>query len=245
MVTRPAYGDGDSKPVTLTATASYNGGEVVTKTVEVTVKEQTRSVPDGAYAAVTFLSDGATTNGKIGEALYESATDEQQLLLVQRDVTAATRLSSPTPIPRACVTRMCCKSKDGDKFYMIATDLKVSSQGWGQNQQYGSLKLEAWESTDMVNWTRTNADGNGDTGIKVNADNMGMTWAPEAFWDDDAELLCGVLVLPREYTDDTRATAVKSSKTNGAYNILVMATTRDFKTFTPAEKWQDTQLLPH
>ena len=34
-----------------------------------------RSVPDGAYAAVTFLSDEATTNGKIGEALYESATD--------------------------------------------------------------------------------------------------------------------------------------------------------------------------
>ena len=34
------YGDGDSKPVTLTATASYNGGEKVTKTIEVTVKRE-------------------------------------------------------------------------------------------------------------------------------------------------------------------------------------------------------------
>lgn len=91
----------------------------------------------------------------------------------------------------------------------------------------------------MVNWTRTNAE-DGDTGIKVNADNMGMTWAPEAFWDDALNSYV-VFWSSREYTDDTRATAVKSSKTNGAYNILVMATTRDFKTFTPAEKWQDTQ----
>ncbi len=26
------------------------------------------------------------------------------------------------------------------QVYLIATDLKVSSLGWGQNQQYGSLK---------------------------------------------------------------------------------------------------------
>ena len=238
VVTRPAYGDGDSKPVTLTATASYNGGEVVTKTVEVTVKEQTRSVPDGAYAAVTFLSDAATTNGKIGEALYESATDGNNFF-------SFSEINSGNPVivsntdTKGLRDPYVLKSKDGDKFYMIATDLKVSSQGWGQNQQYGSLKLEAWESTDMVNWTRTNAE-DGDTGIKVNADNMGMTWAPEAFWDDALNSYV-VFWSSREYTDDTRATAVKSSKTNGAYNILVMATTRDFKTFTPAEKWQDTQ----
>ena len=57
IINRPAYGDGDSKPVTLTATASYNGGEKVTKTIEVTVKEKTRIAPDTGYAAVTFESD--------------------------------------------------------------------------------------------------------------------------------------------------------------------------------------------
>ncbi|WP_318644532.1 MULTISPECIES: Ig-like domain-containing protein [Bifidobacterium] len=238
VVTRPAYGDGDSKPVTLTATASYNGGEKVTKTVEVTVKEKTREVPDGAYAAVTFLSDAATTNGKIGEALYESATDGNNFFSF-KEINGSNPVIVSNTDTKGLRDPYVLKSKDGDKFYMIATDLKVSSQGWGQNQQYGSLKLEAWESTDMVNWTRTNAE-DGDTGIKVNADNMGMTWAPEAFWSDELNSYV-VFWSSREYTDATRKTAVKSSKTGNAYNILVMATTRDFRTFTPAEKWQDTQ----
>nr|WP_241520219.1 Ig-like domain-containing protein [Bifidobacterium catulorum] len=238
IVTRPAYGDGDSKPVKLTATASYKGGEKVTKTVDVVVKEKTRSVPDGAYAAVTFLSDDATTDGKVGEALYESATDGNNFFSF-KEINKSNPVIVSNTDTKGLRDPYVLKSKDGDKFYMIATDLKVSSQGWGQNQQYGSLKLEAWESTDMVNWTRTNAE-DGDTGIKVNADNMGMTWAPEAFWSDELNSYV-VFWSSREYTDATRKTAVKSSKTNGAYNILVMATTRDFKTFTPAQKWQDTQ----
>ena len=238
VVTRPAYGNGDSKPVTLTATASYNGGEAVTKTVQVSVKEHTRSVPDGAYASVTFLSDAATTNGKVGEALYESATDGNNFFSFSEINNSNPVIVSNTDT-KGLRDPYVLKSKDGDKFYMIATDLKVSSMGWGQNQQYGSLKLEAWESTDMVNWIRTNA-GDGDTGIKVNADNMGMTWAPEAFWDDQLNSYV-VFWSSREYTDDTRSTAVKSTATGNAYNILVMATTRDFKTFTPAQKWQDTQ----
>ncbi|KFI95748.1 Ig-like domain-containing protein [Bifidobacterium stellenboschense] len=238
VVTRPAYGDGDSKPVTLTATASYNGGEKVTKTVEVTVKEKTRSVPDGAYASVTFLSDSATTNGKIGEALYESATDGNNFFSF-KEINGSDPVIVSNTDTKGLRDPYVLKSHDGDKFYMIATDLKVSSQGWGQNQQYGSLKLEAWESTDMVNWTRTNAE-DGDTGIKVNADNMGMTWAPEAFWDDDLNAYV-VFFSSREYTDGTRSTAVKSSKTGGAYNIVMMAITRDFKSYTPVQKWQDTQ----
>ncbi len=35
----------------------------------------------------------------------------------------------------------------------------------------------------MVNWTRTNGE-DGNSGITVNTPNVGMTWAPEAFWDD-------------------------------------------------------------
>lgn len=30
----------------------------------------------------------------------------------------------------------------------------------------------------MMNWTRTNGDGNG--GITINTPNAGMTWAPES-----------------------------------------------------------------
>ena len=67
------------------------------------------------------------------------------------------------------------RSHEGDKYYLIATDLKVSSMGWSQNQVNGSRKVEVYESTDMMNWTRTNGDGNG--GITINTPNAGMTWA--------------------------------------------------------------------
>src|SRR5699024_12488544 len=37
----------------------------------------------------------------------------------------------------------------------------------------------------MVHWERTNGDGNG--AIPVNRPEAGMTWAPEAYWDDDLQ----------------------------------------------------------
>ena len=107
------------------------------------------------------------------------------------------------------------RSHEGDKYYLIATDLKVSSMGWSQNQVNGSRKVEVYESTDMMNWTRTNGDGNG--GITINTPNAGMTWAPEAYWDDDLNAYV-VFFSSRMFTDDTRTTPVKNDKTgNSSY----------------------------
>src|SRR5690625_2711000 len=46
------------------------------------------------------------------------------------------------------------RSKEGDKFYMIATDLKIDGLpgGFKTAQISGSRYLEIWESTDLVNW---------------------------------------------------------------------------------------------
>lgn len=237
VVTRPAYGEGDVT-VTLTATASKDGTTITSEPVKITVKEHTRTVPDEAYASVTFLSDDATTNGKIGEALYESATDGN-------DFFSFSEINNTDPVivsdadTKGLRDPYVLKSHDGDKYYMIATDLKVSDQGWSENQQYGSLKIEAWESTDMVNWTRTNAE-DGDTGITINSANAGMTWAPEAVWDDSLNAYV-VFFSTREYTDDTRSEAVVSDKTGSAYNEVWYVITRDFKTYTcPPVQWQDT-----
>src|SRR5690625_6688410 len=50
---------------------------------------------------------------------------------------------------------------------MIATDLCIGcGTGWDEAQSEGSLKVNVWESTDLVTWERTNGDGNG--GIEVN-----------------------------------------------------------------------------
>ena len=239
IVTRPAYGQGDSKKVSLTATAKADNGRTVSRSVDVVVKEKPRSAPNVGYAAVTFLSDANTTGGKIGEALYESATSTER-----NDFFSFSPINNGDPVitSKTDTTGLrdpyVLRSHDGDEYYMIATDLKVSRQGWGQNQQYGSLKIEAWKSKDMVNWTRTNADDGSDAGIVVNSPNQGMTWAPEAFWDDALNAYV-VFFSSRAYTDGSRSTAVTGKK-GSPYNIVRYAITRDFKTFTPAKDWQDT-----
>ncbi len=48
------------------------------------------------------------------------------------------------------------RSPEGDKFYLIATDLRMyqnSSGSWDQVQRHGSKSVMVWESTDLVNWT--------------------------------------------------------------------------------------------
>ena len=239
IVTRPAYGQGDSKKVSLTATAKADNGRTVSRSVDVVVREKPRSAPNVGYAAVTFLSDANTTGGKIGEALYESATSTER-----NDFFSFSPINNGDPVitSKTDTTGLrdpyVLRSHDGDEYYMIATDLKVSRQGWGQNQQYGSLKIEAWKSRDMVNWTRTNADDRSDAGIVVNSPNQGMTWAPEAFWDDALNAYV-VFFSSRAYTDGSRSTAINGKK-GSPYNIVRYAITRDFRTFTPAKDWQDT-----
>ena len=239
IVTRPAYGQGDSKKVSLTATAKADNGRTVSRSVDVVVKEKPRSAPNVGYAAVTFLSDANTTGGKIGEALYESATSTER-----NDFFSFSPINNGDPVitSKTDTTGLrdpyVLRSHDGDEYYMIATDLKVSRQGWGQNQQYGSLKIEAWKSRDMVNWTRTNADDGSNAGIVVNSPNQGMTWAPEAFWDDALNAYV-VFFSSRAYTDGSRSTAINGKK-GSPYNIVRYAITRDFRTFTPAKDWQDT-----
>src|SRR5699024_9882693 len=47
------------------------------------------------------------------------------------------------------------RSPDGDRFFLIATDLKIDGRpdGFAGAQQNGSLAVEVWESTDLVNWS--------------------------------------------------------------------------------------------
>lgn len=216
----------------LTATASYNGGEKVTKTIEVTVKEKTRIAPDTGYAAVTFESD---SNG--GEKARVASTEKNDFF------TFKTRNNGQAVLTNDADTgglrdMFVLRSHEGDKYYLIATDLKVSSMGWSQNQVNGSRKVEVYESTDMMNWTRTNGDGNG--GITINTPNAGMTWAPEAYWDDDLNAYV-VFFSSRMFTDDTRTTPVKNDKTgNSSYAQVRYAITRDFVNFTEPQMWQDT-----
>lgn len=69
------------------------------------------------------------------------------------------------------------RSKDNDKFYLIATDLSIHlNPDWGRAQTAASQSIVIWESTDLVNWTAPRL-------VKVAPDNAGCTWAPEAVYD--------------------------------------------------------------
>lgn len=120
------------------------------------------------------------------------------------------------------------RSHEGDKFYLIATDLTVAGleqdgvnypgQGWSENQVKGSKSIMIWESTDLVNWSEQRMR-------KVAPDDAGCTWAPEAYWDD--ELQQYVVFWASKTASDN----------NYGRQRLYYATTSDFDEFSEPEVW--------
>ncbi|WP_327730320.1 family 43 glycosylhydrolase [Streptomyces sp. NBC_00487] len=120
------------------------------------------------------------------------------------------------------------RSPEGDKFYMIATDLRMyrnSSGSWDQVQRHGSKSIMVWESTDLVHWTDQRL-------VKVSPDNAGNTWAPEAYWDDSLGEFV-VFWASKLYADDD------PDHTGSTYNKMLYATTKDFRTFSEPKVWND------
>lgn len=222
VIARPAYGTGD-KTVTLTAHATL-GGSTVDRTYAVTLAEQARSAPDAGYAAAYFKSDS-------DEKIYQAATSGNDFFTFSAVNGGAPTISSSSDT-RGLRDPFVLRSHFGDKYYMVATDLCIScGTSWGASQSAGSLKIEVWESTDLVHWSRTNGV---DTGITVNRPEAGMTWAPEAYWDDALQSYV-VFFSSRLYANTAH------SNTDKLYSRVFSVLTRDFKTFTyPPNSWQDT-----
>lgn len=222
LVQRPAYGAGD-REVTLTATATLNG-QTAQRSFTLTVAELGRSAPDAGYAAAYFKSDS-------DEKIYQAATSGNDFFTfspVNGGQPTVTSTADTTGLRDPYILR----SANGDKYYMIATDLCIGcGTGWGPAQSNGSLKVEVWESTDLVNWERTNGEN---TGIPINQPAAGMTWAPEAYWDDDLQSYV-VFFASRLYSDASHTNSDK------LYARMFYVLTRDFRTFTyPPSSWQDT-----
>ncbi|POX45038.1 family 43 glycosylhydrolase [Streptomyces sp. Ru72] len=120
------------------------------------------------------------------------------------------------------------RSPKGDKFYLIATDLRMyknSSGSWDYVQRHGSKSIMIWESTDLVHWTDQRL-------VKVAPDNAGNTWAPEAYWDDSLGEYV-VFWASKLYADDD------PDHTGSTYNKMLYATTKDFRTFSAPKVWDD------
>lgn len=71
------------------------------------------------------------------------------------------------------------RAHDGKTFYLLATDLSIArNHDWGRAVRAGSNAMIVWESTDLVNWSKSRR-------VPVAPLDAGCTWAPEAIFDED------------------------------------------------------------
>ncbi|RMZ68180.1 glycosyl hydrolase family 43 [Pyrenophora seminiperda CCB06] len=118
------------------------------------------------------------------------------------------------------------RSVEGDKFFLLATDLSIGSgTSWGDSVKRGSLYLEIWESSDLKTWSAQRH-------VKVSPPTAGNTWAPEAYYD--ADLGSYVVFWASSLYADT-----DKDRTGATYHRMLYVTTRDFVTFSDPQIWQD------
>ncbi|MDO4563107.1 MAG: family 43 glycosylhydrolase [Clostridia bacterium] len=198
----------DDKTVTLTATISLNG-KSVTKNIPVTVKAAAPQVELAAYIYAYFRG---SVNGE---------QEIQQIHIAgSRDGLNWTDLNGNFPIITSTMGTKglrdpyLIRSPEGDKFFLIATDLDANGSQWTQYGTNGSQYLMVWESEDLINWSEQRM-------VKVGRENFGCNWAPEALYDE----ITGEYVM---YWSVHRADLFDKK-------IVMYAKTRDFITFTEPE----------
>jgi arabinogalactan endo-1,4-beta-galactosidase len=118
------------------------------------------------------------------------------------------------------------RSPTGDRFFLIATDLKIYGNGdWDAAQRHGSRSIMVFESTDLVTWS----DGRL---VEVSPPTAGNTWAPEAYYDESIDAFVVFWASKLYPVDDP-------DHRGDSYNRMLMATTRDFVRFSEPRVWID------
>lgn len=220
-VTRPAHG-ADPVEVTLTATGTLNTASD-TRELVVTVKPAPAALDFEAYAFAYFAGESADDDEQIYLAAskgddpldYDELNDGKPVLSSQFGTKG---LRDPFII----------RSHEGDRFYLLATDLKAyPAVDFGEAQETGSKYLEVWESTDLVNWSNQRH-------VKVSSDFAGNTWAPESFYDENTGEYVVYWASALYPTTETAGRDINTS-----YQRMMYATTRDFVTFSDPKPWVD------
>ena len=204
VVTRPA----EDTEVTMTATLSY-GEETKTKEITLNVKAAPEEISEDDYTDY-FFAYFAGEGYSDGEQIYFASSQDG---MNWDDLNNNEPVLTSTLGEEGVRDPFIIRSPEGDKFYLIATDLKIYGNGdWNAAQNSGSQSLMVWESTDLVNWSDQRM-------VEVSADiGAGCTWAPEATYDP----------LTGEYV------VYWASRTPSVDNKqrVYYAKTRDFYTFT-------------
>jgi hypothetical protein len=217
-VHRPAYGS-PAKQVALTATVSL-GATSAEKKLTAKVPALPAPAPLKGYAFAYF-----TGNTVAGEKISFAASQGNNALR-WNELNGGQPVLTSTLGTKGLRDPFLIRSPEGDKFFLIATDLSIGGgTSWDDSQRRGSRYLEVWESTDLVNWGQQRH-------VLVSPPTAGNTWAPEAFWDEalgQYVVFWASKLYPESDPDHT----------TGTYNRMLYATTRDFVTFSPPKIWQD------
>ena len=218
---RPAHG-APAEEVTLTATVTHGSNEAV-RVFEADVPALPQAAAKEAYLFTYFVGE-STDNG---EKIYFGASKGNNALQWD-DLNDGQPVLSSTQGTGGLRDPFIIRSPEGDKFYLLATDLKIYPGGsFSTAQESGSTYLEIWESTDLVNWSDQRH-------IKVSTDYAGNTWAPEAYYDDASG---SYVVYWASNLYPTTTVAGRSYAST--YNRMMMVTTRDFVTFSAPTPWVD------
>ncbi|MCK9794612.1 glycoside hydrolase family 43 protein [Isoptericola sp. 4D.3] len=115
---------------------------------------------------------------------------------------------------------------DGEGFHLVATDLRVwrpEGPDWEEFRRHGSRDVVVWDSPDLRTWSAPRH-------VTVAPPDAGMAWAPEAFHDEDAGVFVLHFAAALYAPDDPRHEGACVPR-------ILTTTTRDFRTFTPAEPY--------
>ena len=218
-VTRPAA---VSAPARVVLTAKVRlGGETATRSFPATVVPAPVKEPLAGYSFFYFTGEGSPN----GEQIYSAASRGN-------DPLNWTELNNGQPVLKSSLGELgvrdpfITRSPDGDKFYLLATDLKINGgRGWDAAQRTGSRSIMVWESTDLTHWSQQRS-------VQVSPPAAGNTWAPEAFWDAKRGNYV-VYWASKLYAEND------PGHTGDSYNRMLYATTRDFVTFSAPKVWID------
>ncbi|MDP1027023.1 family 43 glycosylhydrolase [Sphingomonas sp. KR1UV-12] len=207
------------KAVRLTATVLVPGAAPVTVPLALTVAAAPAAAREEkqAYLFVYFTGDSVE-----GEKLRFAVSDGNNALQ-WKELNGAQPILESAFGTRGLRDPFVLRSAEGDRFFLLATDLSVGRSGWGEATSHGSAHLEIWGSTDLVHWGKQRH-------VRVNTPDAGMTWAPEASYDPAIQAYV-VYWTSSLYRD----AAHKMGDGNGPQ--ILMSTTRDFRTFTKPEPW--------
>ena len=212
-VTRPVDGDAT---VRLTATVTLDGA-TATRTLEAAVRDRPAPEPLEGYAFAHMLGEGSPTGEQIYVAMSKGNSPLSWVAVNDHRPVLTSKLGE-----RGVRDPFLVRSPEGDRFYLIATDLKINGNGnWDRAQRWGSRSILVWESTDLVNWSEQRL-------VEVSPERAGNTWAPEIIYDETTGEYV-VLWASKIYDNDEH--------TGNPHQRMMYAKTRDFRTFTEAREY--------